>query len=884
MSAGSRSAGLLVVAAVVTAGGFTVPATASTYSTGTRLVRTAAVLPGLDHARYLGPAASGQVLTIGVALRHPDPAGEAALYQQIYTPGSPQYHRFLDPAQYDARFAVSAATANATESWLRSGGLQVSSVSGARDYITASGTVAQVAALMHTRFARYQAGPVPFVANTVAPLVPANLPMTTLLGLNTLSRMWTGAQVRAVDAGRAPGAAATPGASCGTPCQTLLTPQNLWGVYNLPATDTGQGETAGIFGEGYADAVVANLRVYERIHSLPEVPVRIVHTQASAGATANGDDTDNVEWYLDSAAITGMAPRLSQLDLYFGKSLFDADVAASFAAWASDPAGPKQMNASFGECETSPGNAIFGPLAQPPFFYGTELGDELEPAAEPSLLRANLEGRTLFSSAGDTGGSCPAIVIPILGAGNGVSPQPAPEDNYPCASTHVVCVGGTVVDTPGPNTPPPSSPATRQSEVSWTYTGGGPSGYIAEPKFQQGIAAINRTCLSQPDGTPYPPGTICRGAPDIADMSGNVLSPSPQTLLLSNSYAYENDMSPGGQGGTSLSSPLAVGMWSRVQAAAPTTAGLGFADETFYRIGKDPTTYARDFYDITASETAAGNFYNQPGPGWDYVSGLGAMNVAHLMSDVDHRLTPTHPTAQAAVPLVASGCPVVTSPAGNANNYLDPVSVQDPSLDIRTATLRSSGANLIATIYGPTISTSLPNGSTGSSFLLLWTQGALTYFAEAAVSDTGAVTYSDGTTAGGGYTTLKTIQGSFANGLITMTVPRADVGKPATGSELAYPYAIAVADLSGPTLITNPLGFTEDVASTAPDQALVVGAVCTNPAAIALAHAAGSGAGGRSTAASGSLPATGGRLGLLGLGGLVLLGLAAAVGRLRRTR
>ena len=45
-----------------------------------------------------------------------------------------------------------------------------------------------------------------------------------------------------------------------------------------------------------------------------------------------------------------------------------------------------------------------GPQAQVP--YGTEFGDELEPVGEPILRQATLEGRTLFTSTGDTGRSC----------------------------------------------------------------------------------------------------------------------------------------------------------------------------------------------------------------------------------------------------------------------------------------------------------------------------------------------------------------------------------------------------------------------------------------------------------------------------------------------
>lgn len=48
----------------------------------------------------------------------------------------------------------------------------------------------------------------------------------------------------------------------------------------------------------------------------------------------------------------------------------------------------------------------------------------LEPVAEQTLEQGVLEGRTLFAATGDTGSSCPVLVLgPDAGAGNGVANQ-----------------------------------------------------------------------------------------------------------------------------------------------------------------------------------------------------------------------------------------------------------------------------------------------------------------------------------------------------------------------------------------------------------------------------------------------------------------------------
>jgi len=72
---------------------------------------------------------------------------EAALQQllsQLQTPVSVQFHRWLTPEIFAARFGVADADIAATENWLTSEGFHVDSVARSRDRITFSGTAAQV--------------------------------------------------------------------------------------------------------------------------------------------------------------------------------------------------------------------------------------------------------------------------------------------------------------------------------------------------------------------------------------------------------------------------------------------------------------------------------------------------------------------------------------------------------------------------------------------------------------------------------------------------------------------------------------------------------------------------------------------------------------------
>ncbi len=392
----------------------------------------------------------------------------------------------------------------------------------------------------------------------------------------------------------------------------------------MPTANVGQGQKVAIMGSGDSSTTVKDLALFEQEFKLPQVPVKVTDIPKDGDFSDTGG---NVEWELDTQASTGMAPGVKQVHLYFAQHLIDPDAEADFAKWVDDKNGPKQANASFGECETTPANATLESTIPAQFdnnqdqnaLYGTGAPNALEPVADQTLRQGVLEGRTLFAATGDTGSSCPVLVLgPELGAGNGVANQGIPIVNYPAASPYVVAVGGTVLY--------PDSDNARGLEYPWPYTGGGQSFFIPAPSYQSGVSGINRPCLSDVSGNPNTGGVTCRGIPDVADESGDIAT---------SSYDIYSDELGGasGEGGTSLSSPLMVGMWARIQAAA--RGGTGFANPIIYAVGKNATQDAADFNDYRVGTNGA----YQALPGWDYVSGWGTPNLTPLMKDIDHGKT-----------------------------------------------------------------------------------------------------------------------------------------------------------------------------------------------------------------------------------------------------
>ncbi|MHB2024252.1 MAG: S53 family peptidase, partial [Mycobacteriales bacterium] len=449
-----RSLALTVAASIALLPGFATAEAHAAPSAATTVL-TGNVIPGLAGLAPLRATDPNRRIEVSVTLRDPGYAAEQQLVHSLYTKGSPDYHHFLTPAEWASRFAVPWGDFRPALSYATAHGLHLLRYSPVRDLITLAGTVGQAERTFAVQINDYRWHGLSFYANSNEPTVPAGLGIFGVLGLNSAQKMHTFHQ--------APPASAPHGKpgqdTCdptGAVCVGITTPEDLRSVYNMPANNQGQGQKLAIFGEGTWAGPIKNLRLFESHFHLPYVPVKVIVTDGSN--LANYSDTSgDVEWDLDSQATTGMAPQIQQLDFYFGTSLSDQSVGNMFNVWATDPNGPTQANASFGECEYNPASQQLPATAQ------FAAGQAFTASTEQSLTEAIGEGRTLFASAGDTGSSCPLVPVNVNGVGN----ELFPDVNYPCASPEAVCVGGTVLYTTGGDTeasPTATSNAQRVDE------------------------------------------------------------------------------------------------------------------------------------------------------------------------------------------------------------------------------------------------------------------------------------------------------------------------------------------------------------------------------------------------------------------------------------
>jgi len=123
--------------------------------------------------------------------------------------------------------------------------------------------------------------------------------------------------------------------------------------------------------------------------------------------------------------------------------------------------------------------------------------------------------------------------------------------NYPAASPWVVSAGGTTLVT--------NSDGSYDQEIAWPAGGGGPSTLEPAPAWTSGVAPPVTVACSELVDVP-----CGRAVPDIA------MDADPN----SGANVYVGG-TPEGVGGTSLSSPLALGVWARLQSAHANA--LGFA-------------------------------------------------------------------------------------------------------------------------------------------------------------------------------------------------------------------------------------------------------------------------------------------------------------------
>jgi subtilase family serine protease len=185
------------------------------------------------------------------------------------------------------------------------------------------------------------------------------------------------------------------------------------------------------------------------------------------------------------------------------------------------------------------------------------------------------------------------------------------ETEYPCVSSHALCVGGTSllsnliggnafravegawgIETWSPNAPP-------------TGGGGGCSAYISAPAFESGYS----TC------------GIVRGVPDISALADEYTG----FVVFLGSNAGGPGFCCNIIGGTSLASPLTAGVIANIDADRVYNGKSILGANLNALIYAAAASYHYRFYDVTTGSTSDGTNTFNATSGWDLATGLGVI-------------------------------------------------------------------------------------------------------------------------------------------------------------------------------------------------------------------------------------------------------------------
>ena len=303
-------------------------------------------------------------------------AQEAALNKylaDLQDKSSPNFHKWLTPAQFGKLYGPADSDIAAIVSWLQSQGLRVDGVSSGRANIAFSGSVAQIERALHTSIHSYQAHGEQFFSNNSNPKIPAALAgvVSGVARLNTIrpqpqhvvNRLgkYDPATHRMKAAQpfqpRRPRAQMTTGSgTTDDPYLLFMVPGDAATIYDSPnslnaafttgTSITGSGVTIGVGG----DAVIQGSTVASyRTRFLGDSNQPII---TNVDNTTSTTDTD--EAYIDTELAGGLAPGAT-IHFYTASTL-DVAIEQMLADNSVDV-----FSLSFGECElqlTSAENAL----------------------------------------------------------------------------------------------------------------------------------------------------------------------------------------------------------------------------------------------------------------------------------------------------------------------------------------------------------------------------------------------------------------------------------------------------------------------------------------------------------------------------------------------
>ena len=402
------------------------------------------VPPAVDTSKQTVRYTPDASLTISFALEPNNEAELEALVSQLYDANSTQFHQFLKPEEYRARFAPSAAQFAQTQSMLAAHGF--SNLKAHGNLLQASGKIRDIETFLNTEIYNFEKDDgTPFFAPSYELQLPASSGIRAVHGLNNASpphHHLVRPDANAAASGRL----------------VSYDAAAIRKVYNIPANLDGSGQTLALLEmDGYQ---LSDIETYARDNGIRRTPLLNIYLDGYNGAAGPGAD----EVTLDIEVMMALSPNAKQIRVY----------EAPNGAWGNmidvwnEMANPSVAGTDL---------AMFISCS-----WGTPEADltAADRSTDYNLFRQMAaQGQTMFAAAGDSGAYDDGQNLGV---------------DEPAAQPYVVGVGGTTLYSVNDN---------YDHEVTWGGGGGGISRYWRTPSWQAGAitadAAGSKTNRNVPD-------------------------------------------------------------------------------------------------------------------------------------------------------------------------------------------------------------------------------------------------------------------------------------------------------------------------------------------------------------------------------------------------
>ncbi|MFC5863890.1 Ig-like domain repeat protein [Acidicapsa dinghuensis] len=617
--------------------------------------------------------------------------GLEAMLQSLQDKNSPNFHKWLTPAQYGAQWGASDADISAITAWLQSYGFSVAGPNAARDAIEFSGNVGQVEQAFHTQIHLYEVNGVMHHANATDPQIPAAL-APAIAGIASMNDFVPKPQIR-----RANKASYNPRTHRAQPSLTgswpneiganyqvlLVGPADAATIYNSPnpalnsgatgSAYTGTGSKIGVLGDSNiqgsgSSGYPQNLN-YRQLFGLSAVGPTVVVDGTDPGETNSADTT---EAYLDTEIAGGIAPGAS-VYLYIAKTTFSSSGVLLAAERALNDNIVDILSMSFSTCEAAlgtGGNEFIQELWKQAAAQGISVvvatGDSGSAGCDDPTVDAPADYGLQVNGLASTpynvavGGTDFAVLAEPNGTGQDLLNYVSADSN----PTTLLSALGYIPESPWNDSIQNSPPGAYSTNIPYLdgignpniASGGGgksncavgswngtfpacTSGY-AKPSWQAGtgvpadqVRDVPDVSFFSGDGFNYAAWGICTD--QDADVNGNALTDCTKD----NNGNFNITII----GGTSTAAPTMAGVLAMLHQA--TGQRQGQVDYALYNLAK---TTPSVFHDVTSGNNSVpctsgtpdcslntqGNYFMagyDAGVGYDLATGFGSLNISNLI-------------------------------------------------------------------------------------------------------------------------------------------------------------------------------------------------------------------------------------------------------------